>query len=432
MRRDNSICVTYTAQKDKLSEQETWALLDSVGIPTSSLQTVQALNATSFDLTFRTLHDRKLYGGKLSALQYLDVRVYGSAETVVTATRIPDEFDDNHVRHWLSRYGQVLASRMTTYRDRPTVRNGNRQYKVILKPGANIPSSWRLADGRLAFFRYVGQQRTCLKCYQEGHEAAQCTVIFCNKCQLIGHTSAECSNQVVCNQCGKEGHTARRCPTSYANKLLPDNKWTSGPAAEATVASAKTPGQSEQSQVNETVSSGKSQSEQTNETDSSDSGSEESGEDDSAEEFASSDELTEKERELLLEATQPSPSSAKRIEPNGEQETAHPRNKKRKKRKGKAKNGRKQNNEVEESQSQTPVKNVVAKKKAPHTGDPSSDAMEVDQQTSKRPAPSDEEVSPKRKSEPSTVTKGPHSPGYDLPLSGELAIDEFTSSGESL
>ncbi|CAH1274736.1 TIE1 [Branchiostoma lanceolatum] len=80
-------------------------------------------------------------------------------ETIVTASRIPDEFDDNYVRTWLSRYGQVLVSKMVTYRDKPSIRNGSRQYKMVLKPGVNIPSSWRMADGRLVFFRYVGQTK---------------------------------------------------------------------------------------------------------------------------------------------------------------------------------------------------------------------------------------------------------------------------------
>ncbi|CAH1240926.1 Hypp6211 [Branchiostoma lanceolatum] len=74
MKRDNSICVT-TTQKDKLSAQEAFALLDSVGVPTSSLQPVQALNQTSFDVTFRTLSERTLYAGKLAQLDSIDVRV---------------------------------------------------------------------------------------------------------------------------------------------------------------------------------------------------------------------------------------------------------------------------------------------------------------------------------------------------------------------
>ncbi|KAI8479733.1 hypothetical protein Bbelb_425360 [Branchiostoma belcheri] len=108
---------------------------------------------------------------ELKMMDSLDVRVYGSAETIVTACRIPDEFDDNYVRNWLDRY---------------TIRNGNRQYKVLLNPGANIPSSWKSMDGRIVFFHYVGQVRTCIKCQQEGHMTADCTTPFCSKCQTVG------------------------------------------------------------------------------------------------------------------------------------------------------------------------------------------------------------------------------------------------------
>ncbi|XP_035661705.1 uncharacterized protein LOC118405958 [Branchiostoma floridae] len=191
----------------------------------SSIQAVQSLGPNSFDVSFSSVHERTLYAGKLSGLDAVDVSSYAAAEIIVTATRIPYELDDNYVRNWLNQYCAVITSRMVTYRDRPTIKNGNRQYKVVLKPGCNIPSAWKMYDGRMVFFRYVGQPRTCLRCNQEGHESANCAVTFCNKCQSIGHLAMDCTNDVVCLSCRAEGHTARRCPLSFANRIKMGASW---------------------------------------------------------------------------------------------------------------------------------------------------------------------------------------------------------------
>ncbi|KAI8514956.1 zinc finger protein [Branchiostoma belcheri] len=433
MRRDNSICVT-TTQKDRLSATDAFALLDTVGVPTSSLQAVQALNQTSFDVTFRTLRDRKLYAGKLAQLDCVDVRVYGSAESIITASRIPDEFDDNYVRNYLSRFGQVLASRMVTYRDRPSVRNGNRQYKVVLKPGVNVPSSWRLADGRLVFFSYVGQVRTCIKCYQEGHEAANCTVRFCNKCQTVGHIASDCTNDIVCNNCNKEGHTARRCPTSYANKLQLENKWTKGPEAvvDKSTCSSGVPVQVEQTE-SETVAHDSPMSQ----------GQDPDEQDNSEEESAdSSEEDTEEKMELILTPSPGNESDSTQPKAEAQSKTSRRKNRRRNKVRGKNNEPPNQNNEIEQAVTHELMAKETGVKKttiSETTGtssdekDPEFTGMEVGKMTAKRPAAStrsDDEVSRKRKANPSSKTVRPTD--YDLPLAEDLQIEEFESSEESL
>ncbi|XP_066299473.1 uncharacterized protein [Branchiostoma lanceolatum] len=384
---------------------------------TSSLQAVQALNQTAFDVTFRTLHERKLYAGKLAQLDSIDVRVYGSSETIVTASRIPDEFDDNYVRTWLSRYGQVLVSKMVTYRDKPTIRNGNRQYKMVLKPGVNIPSSWRMADGRLVFFRYVGQVRTCLKCHQEGHEVANCTVSFCNKCQTVGHIAADCTNAIVCNNCHKEGHIARRCPTSYSNKLQLGNTWTRGPEPEAGGSNPPAAGPVQPTPtapqvpaagpVQPTPTAPQALTDQsTPEGESLDSSSQVSYDQDSSgaedAEFSDAQEPQEEGRELFLAAT---PSSGNQSEgtqsPEGDQRKSSRRSRRRANKRGEGTSG-------------------IHRQKSP-------DAMEVDINR-KRSAPSrrsDDDCNPKKKQEVGTETASPSN--QDLPLAEDLQIVEPAS-----
>ncbi|XP_035665712.1 uncharacterized protein LOC118408952, partial [Branchiostoma floridae] len=223
MKRPLSIKVAV--YRDRLTYEQVFTLLSEVSAPMSSIQAVQSLGPNSFDVSFSSVHERTLYAGKLSGLDAVDVSSYAAAEIIVTATRIPYELDDNYVRNWLNQYCAVITSRMVTYRDRPTIKNGNRQYKVVLKPGCNIPSAWKMFDGRMVFFRYVGQPRTCLRCNQEGHESANCAVTFCNKCQSIGHLAMDCTNDVVCLSCRAEGHTARRCPLSFANRIKMGASW---------------------------------------------------------------------------------------------------------------------------------------------------------------------------------------------------------------
>ncbi|KAI8486240.1 hypothetical protein Bbelb_359560 [Branchiostoma belcheri] len=338
--------------------------------PTScgSLQAIQALNQTSFDVTFRTLRDRKLYAGKLAQLDCVDVRVYGSAESIITASRIPDEFDDNYVRNYLSRFGQGQAFRQKW------------QQTVQSCPQAR----------RLVFFSYVGQVRTCIKCYQEGHEAANCTVRFCNKCQTVGHIASDCTNDIVCNNCNKEGHTARRCPTSYANKLQLENKWTKGPEAvvdKSTCSSGGVPAQVEQTE-SETVAQDSPMSQ----------GQDPDEQDNSEEESAdSSEEDTEEKMELILTPSPGNESESTQPKTEAQSKTSRRKNRRRNKVRGKNNEPPNQNNEIEQAVTHELMAKETGVKKTTisETTGTSSDekdseftGMEVGKMTAKRPAAS--------------------------------------------
>ncbi|KAJ8032894.1 Zinc finger MYM-type protein 1 [Holothuria leucospilota] len=115
-----------------------------------------------------------------------------------------------------------------TFADYPQVFNGKRQYQIELHK--NIPSSIRLG-GRNCWVRYYGQPRTCLKCGGKGHDARECEVTVCFRCQKLGHIASESKDPVKCTVCQKLGHSFQECPISFANKINPAPlRWVSGSA----------------------------------------------------------------------------------------------------------------------------------------------------------------------------------------------------------
>ncbi|KAI8521364.1 zinc finger protein [Branchiostoma belcheri] len=140
---------------------------------------VQPLGKGYFDISFRTLSARRRAFQLFSDRAGLVVFSYGGDDVVVvTATHIPGHLDDNYVRYWLSQFCTVQSSRFCTYSHHPSVKNGTRQYRVILKPGRHIPGVTHMG-GQPTFFRYLGQPLICGKCGDHDHVGKDCPHTIC-------------------------------------------------------------------------------------------------------------------------------------------------------------------------------------------------------------------------------------------------------------
>ena len=95
--------------------------------------------------------------------------------TYVSIRYAPFDMEDETLRNILSRYGKVHDMRWNkfSYGKAKDLFNGTRTAHMQIK--SNIPSSVNVQGHRI-FFIYNGQKRTCHKCGEENHLAANCEV----------------------------------------------------------------------------------------------------------------------------------------------------------------------------------------------------------------------------------------------------------------
>ena len=95
------------------------------------------------------------------------VKPGGKRDVVVTIKGLHPNTKDSTVLSYLTKFGTIPQAKVVYgfFGDGPLkgMRNGDRQYKVEIKPGNNI-GSYHLIDGVRVSLRYVGQQQTCGRC----------------------------------------------------------------------------------------------------------------------------------------------------------------------------------------------------------------------------------------------------------------------------
>ena len=78
---------------------------------------------------------------------------------------------------------------------------------------------------------YQGQDQTCRRCNQPGHQAKNCHTKFCFNCEHVGHEAPDCVEPILCSICKDPGHLARRCPCGWISPRVPVEKHPDVPPA---------------------------------------------------------------------------------------------------------------------------------------------------------------------------------------------------------
>ena len=103
-----------------------------------------------------------------SGIRAVHVKPAGKREVVVTMKGIHPNTRDDGVVDYLSKYGRLVTSKVIygVFGDGPLqgIRNGDRLYKVELKPSINL-GTYHVIDGQKVTARYPGQQQTCARCF---------------------------------------------------------------------------------------------------------------------------------------------------------------------------------------------------------------------------------------------------------------------------
>ena len=104
-----------------------------------------------------------------SGIRVVNVKPAGKREVVVNIKNIHPNTMDDGVVNYLNKFGEVVTKKVVygVYGEGPLkgFRNGDRAYKMEIKPGVNI-GTYHVLDGQKVTLKYPGQLQTCARCHQ--------------------------------------------------------------------------------------------------------------------------------------------------------------------------------------------------------------------------------------------------------------------------
>ena len=126
------------------------------------------------------------------------VKPAGKREVVVNVKGIHPNTLDSTVLDYLSKFGRVVTTKVVhgVFLDGPLkgMKNGDRAYKVEVKPGVNI-GSYHIIDCQKVTIRYAGQQPTCGRCHETPQKCRGRGIA--RKCDAEGGTKIEFTDYIL-------------------------------------------------------------------------------------------------------------------------------------------------------------------------------------------------------------------------------------------
>ena len=126
------------------------------------------------------------------------IKPAGRREVVVNVKGIHPNTMDNTVLEYLSKFGRVVTTKVVhgIFSEGPLkgMKNGDRSYKVEVKPGENI-GSYHIIDCQKVSLRYAGQQQTCGRCHETPQKCRGRGVA--RKCEAEGGTRIEFTDYIL-------------------------------------------------------------------------------------------------------------------------------------------------------------------------------------------------------------------------------------------
>ena len=126
------------------------------------------------------------------------VKAAGKREVVVTTRGIHPNTRDDLVVDYLGRFGKVTTNKVVhgVYSAGPLqgFRNGDRSYKMEVKPGTNL-GSYHAIDGQKVTLRYPGQHQTCARCHKTSHHCRGRGIA--KKCESEGGLKVEFTTYIL-------------------------------------------------------------------------------------------------------------------------------------------------------------------------------------------------------------------------------------------
>ena len=141
------------------------------------------------------------------SIRAVNVKAAGKRDIVVHLKGLHPNTKDQGVVDYLSKFGKMLSTKVIhcTFSDGPLkgLKNGDRSFKMELKPGVNIPT-YHVLFGQKVILRYAGQKQTCARCYKSALSCMGGGVA--KKCEAAGGQKVEFSDYVQ-NMWGDIGYS---------------------------------------------------------------------------------------------------------------------------------------------------------------------------------------------------------------------------------
>lgn len=171
--------------------------LSRIGILPSSVRCLQQVSKGAYVITFSNPDDRQKFSAESTFVscpqrEITTVHVYDApfelpdkAKTLIT----------KKPKLRLQPYGEVLKITRGRFPECTHVETGVRYVRMHVD--YPIPSFIRFGC-RLVRTFHLGQQRTCRRCNQPGHQAKECRLKFCFNCEEVGHEAPDCTKNILC------------------------------------------------------------------------------------------------------------------------------------------------------------------------------------------------------------------------------------------
>ena len=132
-----------------------------------------------------------------SGIRAVNIKPVGKREVVVHMRNIHPNTMDEGVVNYLNKFGKVLTQKVVygVYKEGPLrgFRNGDRSYKMEIKPNVNI-GTYHVLDGQKVTVRYPGQLQTCARCH---NTARTCLGRgMARKCEELGGEKVDLSDYI--------------------------------------------------------------------------------------------------------------------------------------------------------------------------------------------------------------------------------------------
>ena len=133
-----------------------------------------------------------------TGVRAIHVKPAGKREVVITVRGLHPNTNDQGVLDYLAKFGKIVTPRVIhcVYSDGPLkgLKNGDRNYKIELKPTTNI-GTYHVLFGSKVTFRYPGQKQTCARCYQSSKHCPGGGLA--RKCEEAGGPKIEFSEYIL-------------------------------------------------------------------------------------------------------------------------------------------------------------------------------------------------------------------------------------------
>ena len=133
-----------------------------------------------------------------SGIRVVNVKPAGKRDVVVNVKGLHPNTKDQGVMEYLGKFGTLVTSKViySTFGEGPLrgIKNGDRIYKVELKPNVNI-GTYHVLDGHKVTVRYPGQQQTCARCHETPQNCRGGGMA--RRCEAAGGVKVELSEYIL-------------------------------------------------------------------------------------------------------------------------------------------------------------------------------------------------------------------------------------------